>query len=106
MRRIGIIVLLLGLVIGIALGSFWSLGNLLIVAWILTGLIAIVLILYKRSSYVVFIAVFIGAVVVGMYRFNISTLKSVNDVSNFANQEVVLEGVIVDDPQEIGRAHV
>lgn len=85
-----------------ALGPFWYLANLLVVVWMLVGLIAIVLIFYKYNIYIIFISVFVGAVVVGMYRFNISTLKSINNVSNFANREVIVEGVIVDDPQEDG----
>ena len=102
MRRIGIIVLLLGLIVGIALGSFWYLTNLLVLVWILTGLTAVILISHKHNSHIILLSIFMGAVVVGIYRFNVSILKSVNDVSNFAKQEVVLEGVIVDDPQEDG----
>lgn len=102
MQRTGIIILLLGLIIGIALGSFWHLANFLVLVWMLTGLLAVILIFHKHNLYIVVLSIFIGAIVIGIYRFNISILKPANDISNFANQEVTLEGVIVDDPQEDG----
>lgn len=99
MRRVVVIILLLGLVLGVAVGPVLLISNWLVFIWLLLACLAVILVIYKYNLYLVLILLFIVTLVMGIFRFNLNTLKSNNDVSNFAGQEVTLEGIIADDPQ-------
>lgn len=69
--------------------------------WLLLGLLSIVLIFYRYTRRLILIAGLVGAVAIGNLRFGMNTNKPANDVSIHTGQTVQIEGVIIDDPQEI-----
>ncbi|OGB74230.1 hypothetical protein A2V68_00475 [candidate division Kazan bacterium RBG_13_50_9] len=101
MQRTQTILLLLGLIIGIALGPIFSLGEYLILLWFIAGLVGIALI-WRRHRYLLMVIVLVGAVAVGNFRFSASNYRSERDVSHLASQPIDLTGIVVDDPQVTG----
>lgn len=99
MLRLLLIILLAGLVVGIAVGPMLYLVDAWVLVWLLVGLLAIGLIFYKRSIYVVLTALVVGSIIVGSFRFNFYNHRPLNDISAYTDEIISFSGTIIDDPQ-------
>jgi len=97
--RLLLIILLSGLIVGVAIGPILYLADVWILVWLLVGLLAIGLIFYKRNIYVVLVTLAVGSIIVGSFRFNFYSVRPLNDISAYAGEIISFSGTIIDDPQ-------
>lgn len=90
---------LLGIIIGLSVGTFLPMVHWVVWLWLIVGLFNIALIFYRRSWPVVMLALFLAAIGSGILRFSLTNQIKNSDISFNNSGGITLRGVIVDDPK-------
>lgn len=90
---------LLGIVVGLSVGTFLPAIHWAVWLWLIVGLLNIALIFYRRSWLVVILALFLAAVSSGTLRFSLFNQIKSSDISFHSAGDVTFRGVVIDDPK-------
>lgn len=90
---------LLGIIIGLGIGTFIPTIHWSIWLWLIIGLLSIALVFYRHSWLVVVVALFLMVIGSGILRFNLSNQIKNSDISLYSSGQMTLTGVVIDDPK-------
>jgi len=98
-RRVYTILACLGLLVGVGLGGVWPVSSTWSAGYLWISILAITCCWYKYRFWVMPMGWCLIFIVLGSWRFNGAQMVPAMDVSHYAGQTLVIEGMIVDDPE-------